>query len=193
MARDHAAVSNAVPHTIARRSGLLLVLAAVLAGCGGSATIQGGNDIYSATTLTVYSDLPLLGPDGPQMSAVVDGEILALYNAGGHVGRLHVSIESLNDSAEVPITGASHTAQTALSAGMIAAVVAPEELPAAAWARAEALTKLPLGSLLETKRLIREPIRAILADTMAKEFEALGRRLISAEAAAAFQALMTRK
>jgi len=104
VARDHASVSNAVPHTIARRSGLLLVLAAVLAGCGGSATIQGGNDIYSATTLTVYSDLPLLGPDGPQMSAVVDGEILALYNAGGHVGRLHVSLDSLNDYADASVS-----------------------------------------------------------------------------------------
>ncbi len=79
------------------RAWLALVLALVLAGCGGSGAVQGGNDTYSATTLTVYSDLPLLGPDGAQMAAIVDGEILALHDHGGHVGKLHVSLASLND------------------------------------------------------------------------------------------------
>jgi len=73
---------------------------AVLAGCGSSATVQGGNDTFSATTLTVYSDLPLLGPDGAAMTEIVNGEILALYDHDGHVGRLHVSLESLNDYAD---------------------------------------------------------------------------------------------
>ncbi len=79
-----------------RRPLLSLALAAVLAGCGSGGTILGGNDTYSATTLTVYSDLPLLGPDGAQMTSIVDGEELALYNHGGHVGKLHVSLQSLN-------------------------------------------------------------------------------------------------
>jgi branched-chain amino acid transport system substrate-binding protein len=94
----------------------VFALGAVLAGCGTTGTVQGGNDAFSATTLTVYSDLPLLGSDPEVAASIFNGEVLALYDAGGHVGRLHVSIESLNDSAEVPITGASHTTQTARSA-----------------------------------------------------------------------------
>src|ERR1019366_8029001 len=42
----------------ARAAGLLFTLAAVLAGCGTTGTVQGGNDALSSTTLTVYSDLP---------------------------------------------------------------------------------------------------------------------------------------
>ena len=89
---------------------------ALLAGCGTAGTVQGGNDAFSATTLTVYSDLPLLGSDPAVAASIFNGEVLALYDAHGHVGRLHVSIDSLNDSAEIPITGASHTTQTARSA-----------------------------------------------------------------------------
>ena len=81
----------------ARPACVALVLAAVLAGCGTSGTVQGGNDTYSATTLTVYSNLPLLGPEGAQMTSIVNGEVLALYDQGGHVGKLHVSLDSLND------------------------------------------------------------------------------------------------
>jgi branched-chain amino acid transport system substrate-binding protein len=90
-------MNGVLPAGGARIACLALVLAAVLAGCGTSGTVQGGNDTYSATTLTVYSDLPLLGPDGVQMTSIVNGEVLALYDQGGHVGKLHVSLESLND------------------------------------------------------------------------------------------------
>jgi branched-chain amino acid transport system substrate-binding protein len=91
--------------TARRRSAcLVLVLAAVLAGCGSSGTILGGNDTFSATTLTVYSDLPLLGPDGAQMTSIVDGEMLALYDHGGHVNKLHVSLESLNDYPDASVS-----------------------------------------------------------------------------------------
>jgi branched-chain amino acid transport system substrate-binding protein len=85
---------------------LLVSLCALLAGCGTQATVQGGNDTLSATTLTVYSDLPLLGTDGAAQQSIVDGEALALYDAGGRVrfpagkgtSELHVSLDSLNDA-----------------------------------------------------------------------------------------------
>jgi enoyl-CoA hydratase/carnithine racemase len=99
----------------------------------------------------------------------------------------------LQRASEWLLLGERIDAQTALAAGMINAVVAPAELASAAQARAESLTRLPIGSLIETKRLMREPIRAALADVMAKELEAFGRRLVSPEAAAAFQAFLTRK
>jgi enoyl-CoA hydratase/carnithine racemase len=99
----------------------------------------------------------------------------------------------LQRASEWLLLGERIDAQTALSAGMINAVVAPPELASAAQARAEALTKLPLGSLVETKRLMREPYKAALVDVMAKELEAFGRRLVSPEAAAAFTAFLSRK
>ncbi len=99
----------------------------------------------------------------------------------------------LQRASEWLLLGERIDAQTALAAGFINAVVAPAELASAAEARAEAFTKLPLGSVCETKRLIREPIKAALAEAMGKELEAFGRRLMSPEAAAAFQAFFARK
>jgi len=83
---------------------MLAALAVLAAGCGSSGTVEGGNDTYSATTLTVYTDLPMLGPDAGLMTSIVNGEELALRDAGGHVGRLHVSIEELNDAADPAVT-----------------------------------------------------------------------------------------
>ena len=101
--------------TRARAAGLLFALAAVLAGCGSNVTVQGGNNAVSATTLTVYSDLPLFGAGAAQTADIANGEALALYDAGGHVGNLHVSLASLNDAAD-PITGTSQTTQAGYSA-----------------------------------------------------------------------------
>ena len=98
-----------------RAAGLLCALVAVLAGCGSTVTVQGGNNALSATTLTVYSDLPLFGPGAAQTADIANGEALALYDADGHVGNLHVSLASLNDTAD-PITGTSQTAQAGFSA-----------------------------------------------------------------------------
>jgi branched-chain amino acid transport system substrate-binding protein len=87
-----------------RTACLVIACAALLAACGSSGTVQGGNDTYSATTLTIYSDLPLLGPDGAEMASIVGGEELALYNQGGHVGALHISLESLNDYPDAAVS-----------------------------------------------------------------------------------------
>jgi enoyl-CoA hydratase/carnithine racemase len=76
---------------------------------------------------------------------------------------------------------------------MIAAVVPPEELATAAQARAQALTRLPARALVETKRLVREPIRKALAETMRDELETVRRQIVSTEAVAAFKAFITRR
>lgn len=111
-------------HRRARAGALAAVLAAILvAGCGTSGVVEGGNNAFSATTLTVYTDLPLLGPDGAEMTSMVNGEELALYDAGGHVGKLHVSIEELDDAAgggiSAPVTPSS-SRQVANSAHLAA-------------------------------------------------------------------------
>jgi branched-chain amino acid transport system substrate-binding protein len=83
----------------ARAALMAAAAAAVLAGCGSSGVVEGGNNAFSATTLTVYTDLPLLGPQSAIATSIANGEELALYDAGGHVGQLHVSLEELNDAA----------------------------------------------------------------------------------------------
>src|SRR5579871_5285393 len=84
---------------LTRTAVAVAVLALVPAACGGKrGTVQGGNDAFSATTLTVYVGLPLQGPDFARQLAIANGAALALYEAGGRVGPLHVSFVLLNDA-----------------------------------------------------------------------------------------------
>jgi branched-chain amino acid transport system substrate-binding protein len=68
----------------------------VVAGCG--ATANGSSPTAQNQTLTIYSDLPVQGPDQARQESIVNGEKLALYQAGGHVGRFHISFASLDDA-----------------------------------------------------------------------------------------------
>lgn len=75
-----------------------LVAAALgVAGCGGvgvsGASSAGGNQ------LTIYSSLPLQGPSGPSSEQIVNGEKLALSEAGGRVGPFKISYLSMDDSS----------------------------------------------------------------------------------------------
>ncbi|HEX5308643.1 MAG TPA: branched-chain amino acid ABC transporter substrate-binding protein [Solirubrobacteraceae bacterium] len=73
-----------------------LALCTALPGCGGVGTSPAAETVGSQ--LTIYSGLPLQGPDGPISRQIVGGEKLALADAGGHVGRFTVSFVSLDDS-----------------------------------------------------------------------------------------------
>jgi branched-chain amino acid transport system substrate-binding protein len=79
-----------------RAAAVVVALAACLAGCGGSGAAPGGFTYQGK--LTVYSDLPLQGSDPALQMSIVNGEKLALYEAGGHAGRIEVAFESLNDA-----------------------------------------------------------------------------------------------
>ncbi len=72
----------------------MAALAALACGCG---SVSGASS--SGNQLTVYSSLPLQGPSGAVSQQIVNGEKLALYDAGGHVGPFKVSYDSLDDSA----------------------------------------------------------------------------------------------
>jgi len=71
-----------------------------VAACGGSDNGGGGGSSSSEgrTTLTIYSSLPLQGENRPQSESVVNGEKLALEEAGGKVGKFKVTYKSLDDS-----------------------------------------------------------------------------------------------
>jgi branched-chain amino acid transport system substrate-binding protein len=70
------------------------LLAALLSGCGGVSGAASG----PGKQLTVYSSLPLQGPDAGASRQIVNGEKLALYQAGGRVGPFTVSYVSLDDA-----------------------------------------------------------------------------------------------
>jgi hypothetical protein len=85
-------------------------LALVLGACGDDDDDGGGGGGGSAAsgeTLTIYSS-PLQGTAKEQSEAVIDGERLALKEAGSKVGKFKLKYVSLDDStAQNPGTAAS--------------------------------------------------------------------------------------
>jgi branched-chain amino acid transport system substrate-binding protein len=83
---------------------LVTALAFGVAACGGSDNNDngGGGGGSSASTggtsLTIYSSLPLQGDSRPQSESVVNGEKMALEEAGGKVGKFTIKYVSLDDA-----------------------------------------------------------------------------------------------
>jgi branched-chain amino acid transport system substrate-binding protein len=73
----------------------LLAAALGVAGCGG---VVSGASSAPGNQLTVYSSLPLQGPSAPNSEQIVDGEKLALSEAGGRIGPFKISYLSMDDS-----------------------------------------------------------------------------------------------
>src|SRR4051794_21594153 len=68
-----------------------------VAACGSDSGGGGGGSV-SGTQLTIYSSLPLQGDSRPQSESVVNGEQLALQQAGGKVGKYTIKYVSLDDA-----------------------------------------------------------------------------------------------
>jgi branched-chain amino acid transport system substrate-binding protein len=80
---------------------LVTALALGVAACGGGSdhsSTSGGGGSSGRTSLTIYSSLPLQGDSRPQSTDVVNGEKLALEEAGGKVGKFTIKYVSLDDA-----------------------------------------------------------------------------------------------
>jgi branched-chain amino acid transport system substrate-binding protein len=80
---------------------LVAALALGVAACGGgddNSSTSGGSGSEGRTSLTIYSSLPLQGDSRPQSTDVVNGEKLALEEAGGKVGKFTIKYVSLDDA-----------------------------------------------------------------------------------------------
>jgi len=79
--------------------GAAIAAALALAGgaCGGNGG-GGGGSSQGRTSLTIYSSLPLQGDSRPQSEDVINGEKLALQEAGGKVGDFTIKYVSLDDA-----------------------------------------------------------------------------------------------
>lgn len=95
----------------------LVVVAALVALVSGCGSVSGATSSLG-NQLTVYSSLPLQGPSGAISKQIVNGEKLALYDAGGHVGPFRVSYTSLDDSS--PTSGGWDPGVTETNAKMAA-------------------------------------------------------------------------
>jgi branched-chain amino acid transport system substrate-binding protein len=81
---------------LAASSCLVAGLSLGVAACGGDD--NGGSGSTGSNTLTIYSSLPLQGDSRPQSESVVNGEKLALEEAGGKVGKYTIKYSSLDDA-----------------------------------------------------------------------------------------------
>jgi branched-chain amino acid transport system substrate-binding protein len=81
---------------------LVTALALGVAACGGgndsASSGGGGGGGGGRTSLTIYSSLPLQGDSRPQSESVVNGEKMALEEAGGKVGNFTIKYVSLDDA-----------------------------------------------------------------------------------------------
>ncbi len=82
---------------------LLAVLAVLpvlgLSACGSTSKDAARGGSVVGDSLTVYSGLPLRGPFAERMRALVNGEKLAISDAGGKVGDWTIKFASLDDAA----------------------------------------------------------------------------------------------
>jgi enoyl-CoA hydratase/carnithine racemase len=95
-------------------------------------------------------------------------------------------------ASELLLFGEPFDAATALRAGLINKVVPPASLLEVAGERATTLASRPAEALRVTKRLVREPLRAEVHATLAREGAEFIQRLQSTEAQEAFMAFMSR-
>jgi branched-chain amino acid transport system substrate-binding protein len=96
---------------------LVTALALGVAACGGSdddKSSSSGGGGGGRTSLTIYSSLPLQGDSRPQSEDVVNGEKMALAEAGGKVGKFTIKYSSLDDSTAA--TGKWDPGQTSADA-----------------------------------------------------------------------------
>jgi branched-chain amino acid transport system substrate-binding protein len=95
---------------------LVTALAFGVAACGGGDDNKssGGGGGEGRTSLTIYSSLPLQGDSRPQSEDVVNGEKMALAEAGGKVGKFTIKYSSLDDSTAA--TGKWDPGQTSADA-----------------------------------------------------------------------------
>jgi branched-chain amino acid transport system substrate-binding protein len=95
---------------------LVTALALGVAACGGGDDndSSGGGGTEGRTSLTIYSSLPLQGDSRPQSEDVVNGEKMALAEAGGKVGKFTIKYVSLDDSTAA--TGKWDPGQTSADA-----------------------------------------------------------------------------
>lgn len=96
-------------------------------------------------------------------------------------------------AAEALLLGEPFMAETALEVGFVNRVLPPTEVNAYAQQQARKLAAKPLSSLVETKRLMKQPQQAAVLAQMQEEGAVFGRMLREPAAREAFTAFMEKR
>ena len=96
-------------------------------------------------------------------------------------------------AAEALLLGEPFMAEAALEVGLVNRVVPPTEANAVAQAAARKLAAKPIGSLVETKRLMKKGQQQLVAQQMADEGQSFSRMLGEPAAREAFGAFMEKR
>jgi enoyl-CoA hydratase/carnithine racemase len=96
-------------------------------------------------------------------------------------------------AAEALLLGEPFLAEVALEMGLVSRIVPPSEAAALAQRQAQKLAAKPLGSLVETKRLMKLGQVEVVAHRMAQEAQSFGRMLAEPAAREAFTAFMEKR
>ncbi len=148
-----------------------------------------GPAIGIGTTMLLHADYVVASRDARLQMPFIN---LGLSPEGGSTMLLPRVVGAARASEWI-LFGDPIDVEAAREAGLVHAVVAKEELAAFAMARASALAGKPPGSVQLAKKLLRDPYRAELKATIAREGVHFMQRLASPEAAEAFQAFFARK
>jgi enoyl-CoA hydratase/carnithine racemase len=96
-------------------------------------------------------------------------------------------------AAEALLLGEPFMAEAALEMGLVSRIVPPSEAAALAQRQAQKLAAKPLGSLVETKRLMKLGQVEVVAQRMVQEAQSFGRMLAEPAAREAFTAFMEKR
>jgi enoyl-CoA hydratase/carnithine racemase len=118
----------------------------------------GGLAVGMGATILLHCDLVVAAPTA---AFEFPSPRLALEPEAGS-GVLLAARVGLQRASEWLLFGDRIDVETAFRFGLVNAIVHRGDLAGAALARAEALTRLPQGPVRETKRLLREPMRAAM-------------------------------
>jgi enoyl-CoA hydratase/carnithine racemase len=148
-----------------------------------------GPAVGVGTTLLLHCDLVYAGDNAqfilPFVNLGVCPEAASTLLLPALAGYLRAS--------EKLLLGEPFDAAEAREMGLVNRVMAPAEVEPFARAQAAKLAAKPLASVLETKRLMKRPVQALIAETMAEEGAVFSRMLTEPAAREAFMAFMQKR
>ena len=148
-----------------------------------------GPAVGIGTTLLFHCDLVYAGDNAafsmPFVNLGLCPEAASSYLAPQRMG--------YGRAAEALLLGEPFMAEAALEMGLVSRIVPPSEAAALAQRQAQKLAAKPLGSLIETKRLMKLGQVEVVAQRMAQEAQSFGRMLAEPAAREAFTAFMEKR
>ena len=148
-----------------------------------------GPAVGIGTTMLLHCDLIYAGDNAAFSMPFVN---LALCPEAGS-SFLLPQLVGYPRAAEALLLGEPFMVETALEMGLINRIVPPAEVNALAQRQALKLAAKPLGSLIETKRLMKKGHAGMVAERIAEEALSFGRLLQEPAAQEAFSAFMEKR